>query len=237
MEQLPLRVRLRDWARFSTFVPGPNREAVQFLAVPGPAAARVAWLWGRPGTGKTHLLQAACAAAGEASLGAAYLDLREPAEPDRLDGCETLGLVCLDSLELIAGSAAWNAALFRLHTLMQDTGARLVVASEPAPAALEFRLPDLRSRLLSAASWQLQELDDAEQVRALQIRAAQRGLVLTEEAAQFLVRRLPRDMHSLCRVLDRLDEASLIAQRRLTVPFLRQALGDLRLTPSPSPDE
>jgi hypothetical protein len=31
-------------------------------------------------------------------------------------------------------------------------------------------------------------------------------------------------MHSLCAVLDRLDEAALVAQRRLTVPFLREVL-------------
>jgi DnaA-homolog protein len=224
MEQLALRVRLRDWARFSTYVAGPNREAVDVLADQGPAAARVIWLWGRPGTGKTHLLQAACAAAGAAGVAAAYLDLHQTPEPERLDGCDALALVCLDSLELVAGDAAWNAAVFRLHTLMQDTRARLVVASRPAPASLEFRLPDLRSRLLAADTWQLHELDDAEQVQALQVRAAQRGLDLGEDAALFLVRRLPRDMHSLCRVLDRLDEASLVAQRRLTVPFLRQAL-------------
>ena len=61
-------------------------------------------------------------------------------------------------------------------------------------------------------------------MRALQLRAERRGLTLADDAALFLVHRLPRDMHSLCRVLDQLDEASLVAQRRLTMPFLRQAL-------------
>jgi DnaA family protein len=224
MEQLALRVRLRDWARFSTYVAGPNREAVDALSGRGPDSPRVTWLWGRPGTGKTHLLQAACAAAGAAGVAAAYLDLHDTSEPGRLEGCDALGVVCLDSLELVAGDATWNSAIFRLHTLMQDTRARLVVASRSAPASIEFRLADLRSRLLAADTWQLRELDDAEQVRALQLRAQQRGLELTEEAALFLVRRLPRDMHSLCRIFERLDEASLVAQRRLTVPFLRQAL-------------
>ena len=224
MEQLALRVHLRDWARFETFVAGPNAAAVAALADSGPAGARVVWLWGRAGTGKTHLLQAACAAAGAAGAATAYIDLRETTEPERLEGCEMLATVCLDSLEVIAGDAGWNAAIFRLHTLMQDLRGRLVVASRAAPASISFRLADLRSRLLVADAWQLQELDDDEQVRALQLRAERRGLTLADDAALFLVRRLPRDMHSLCRVLDQLDEASLVAQRRLTVPFLRQAL-------------
>ncbi len=224
MEQLALSVRLRDWARFATFVAGPNGGAVAALADGGPAASRVLWLWGRPGTGKTHLLQAACAASGAAGTAAAYLDLRERMSPERLEGCEALPLVCLDSIELVADDDAWNAAVFRLYTLMQDLRGRLVVASRSAPASIGFRLPDLRSRMLAADVWQLQELADEEQMRALRTRAAQRGLELTRESALFLIRRLPRDMHSLCRLLDRLDEASLVAQRRLTIPFLRQAL-------------
>ena len=224
MEQLALRVRLRDWARFETFVAGSNAAAVAALSATGTSAPRVLWLWGRAGTGKTHLLQAVCASAGESGTAAAYFDLRDTPDPGRLEGCETLATVCLDSLDRVAGDEDWNAAIFRLYALMQDVGGRLVVASRPAPASIGFRLPDLRSRLLSADHWQLQELDDEEQVRALQIRAARRGLTLADDAAAFLLHRLPRDMHSLCSTLDRLDEASLVAQRRLTVPFLRQAL-------------
>ena len=41
------------------------------------------------------------------------------------------------------------------------------------------------------------------------------------------MRRLPRDMASLCGWLERLDHASLAAQRRLTVPFVRDVLGDI----------
>ncbi len=71
---------------------------------------------------------------------------------------------------------------------------------------------------------QLHELDEAGQLAALQLRATRRGLDLSEDAALYLVHRLPRDLHSLFAVLDQLDEASLAAQRRLTIPFLREAL-------------
>ncbi len=98
------------------------------------------------------------------------------------------------------------------------------MASTAPPASLRFGLPDLRSRLLAAAVHQLRELDEDGQIEALERRAARRGLELSREAAAYLVHRMPRDMHSLCGVLDRLDEAALAAQRRLTVPFLRQAL-------------
>jgi DnaA family protein len=81
--------------------------------------------------------------------------------------------------------------------------------------------------MLAADVYQLHELDEAGQCAALRLRASMRGLELSEDAALYLVHRLPRDMHSLFGVLDRLDDASLAAQRRLTVPFLRDALEGL----------
>jgi DnaA family protein len=222
VEQLPLGVRLAETARFDGFVAGPNREAFELLA--GGAPPRLLWLWGRAGTGKTHLLQASCAAVGQAGGTAAYLDLETTGTPELLEGFEVLELVCLDSLERVADDAAWNAAIFRLHTLMQDGPGRLYVASNGPPASLRFSLPDLRSRLLAAPVLQLHELAEEDRVAVLEQRAGRLGLVLPRESAAYLVQRMPRDMHSLCAALDRLDLAALAAQRRLTVPFLRQVL-------------
>jgi DnaA-homolog protein len=224
MEQLPLRMQLRESARLASFVVGANAQAYAALQASRPAAPLVVWLWGRAGTGKSHLLQAACAAAGGRDEAAAYIDLALAPSSALLDGCDTLGLVCLDALDAVAADPVWNAAIFRLHTLMQDGSGRLVIASSAPPASLPFTLPDLRSRLLAADVHQLVELDEAGQCEALRLRAASRGLELSEEAALYLVHRLPRDMHSLFAVLDQLDEASLAAQRKLTVPFLRNAL-------------
>ena len=225
MRQLPLGVRLRETARFASFVPGQNLELYERLTRVGNAPTCI-WIWGRSGSGKTHLLQATCAAAGERGDTAAYFDLGTKLEPGVLDGIEAVGVVCLDGLEPVSIDRGWNAALFRLHTLLQDARGQLVVSSTAAPATLEFVLPDLRSRLLAADVFQLHELDDEGLVAALQRRAAQRGLELSHEAAGYLLQRLPRDMHTLCRVLDRLDDASLAAQRKLTLPFLRAALAD-----------
>jgi DnaA family protein len=222
MEQLPLRVRLRDSARFASFVAGDNAEACERLA--DPAGPRVLWLWGRPGAGKTHLLQAACAAAGERGETAAYFELGSAPSPAVLEGCEALPLVCLDGLDAVAPDPAWNAAVFRLYTLLQDTHGRLVVATTAPPASLGFTLPDLRSRLLAASVHHVAELDEAGLCAALRLRAGARGLELSEEAALYLVHRLPRETHALFAVLDQLDQASLAAQRKLTIPFLRAQL-------------
>ena len=45
-----------------------------------------------------------------------------------------------------------------------------------------------------------------------------------DSALDWLLTRTDRDLGALVALLDRLDRASLAAQRRITVPFLRQVL-------------
>jgi DnaA family protein len=49
-------------------------------------------------------------------------------------------------------------------------------------------------------------------------------LQLPYETSEYLLKRMPRDLPSLLEILDALDDASLVAQRRLTIPFIRDAL-------------
>jgi DnaA family protein len=228
MRQLPLGVRLPDTAVFSTFYPGPNDRAVAYLQELGRGRADAgAWLWGSRGVGKTHLLQAVCRAAGEAGVPAVYLPLAQLAEHGAAPfvGLGGQGLVAVDDLDRAAGRDALERALFRLYNDLQEAGGKLLVASRAPPAELPIELADLRSRLGAGVVYQLRRLDDAECVEALRMRAAGRGLELPADTARFLMRRLPRDIGALCGWLDRLDRASLAAQRRLTVPFVRDVLG------------
>jgi DnaA family protein len=106
----------------------------------------------------------------------------------------------------------------------------MIFAAAAPPRAIVWGLDDWRSRAASCVVYQLQDLDDAGRIEALRLRAAQRGLLLPPETAEYLLRRLPRDLRSLLGILDRLDEASLVAQRRLTIPFIRDALEKLSET-------
>jgi len=141
-----------------------------------------------------------------------------------LDGLREIECLCLDDVHFIAGDAAWERALFALFCAIEERGARLIAAADAPPALLKWTLPDLASRFAASAVFQLRLLDEAEQREALTLRAHLRGLELPEETARYLQRRFPRDMRTLYELLDTLDEAAIIAQRRLTVPFIRSVL-------------
>ena len=227
VRQLPLGVQLAVSRRFGTFHAGANAETIAALAgVAGSPAAAPFWLYGASGSGKSHLLQAACAAAGARDLTAAYLPLAasRSAGPGLLAGFESLALVALDDVDAVAGDDGWERALFTLHNEALEQGGRLLLAAKTAPAAVPFRLRDLASRLAATRVHRLVPLSEADQAEALRRRAGHRGLELPDETLQYLTRRAPRDFAALCALLDELDVAALAAQRRLTVPFVRQVL-------------
>jgi DnaA-homolog protein len=233
MQQLPLGVRLPDRALFGSFLPGPNAEALAHArAIAAGGVRGVTWLSGPGGAGKTHLLQAICAAASERSR-AGYVPLRQVAHlgVGVLDGLAQLTCLCLDDLDGIAGELSWERRLFGLLRETEEAGGALVVAASAPPALLPWALPDLGSRCAAGAVLALRTLDESEQHAALELRARLRGLELPEETWQWLRRRYPRDMRRLYELLDTLDEAALAAQRRLTVPFIRDVLA--RREPAP----
>lgn len=225
--QLVLPLRLEEHAAFETLVDGDNGPAVAHVrALAEGAGGDVLWLWGPRGAGKSHLLQAACRAADAAGRRAMYLPLDGSADvaPASLAGLGALEFLAVDGLERAAGRPEWERALFDVLDGFQSRDRCLLLAADRAPAALGFALPDLASRAAGAVVYRLHPLADADQLRALRLHAGRRGLTLSDDAARFLQSRVQRDMRELCAWLARLDAASLAAQRRITIPFIRASL-------------
>lgn len=225
MSQLALPLKLEDHAVFESFLATGNEAVVAFLndivvTARGPGG----WLWGRASTGKTHLLQAVCERAGDR---AQFVPLQElhTAGAAILQGLQSRPFVCIDDVNCIAGDKDWEIGLFSLFNAIADAGGVLVCAATAPPRDCDFELADLKSRLCRLPAFHLQTLDESARVEALQLRARHRGLELPTETAAYLLSRSKRDMSSLYGILDRLDAAAMKAQRRLTIPFVREVLG------------
>jgi DnaA family protein len=224
--QLPLALRYPPDQRFDTFVAAPAGAIAQLQALSAGSGDAI-YLVGAAATGKTHLAIAACAVAEAHSRTTAYLPLASASGRlrDALEALHDRDLVAIDGIDAVAGNRDDEIALFDFHNRARDAGKALVYAARAAPTALPLTLPDLRSRLSQCIRIALAPLDDAGRRTVLQLRAARRGLQLDAAAIEWLLKRVDRDLASLTALLDRLDRASLAAQRRITVPFLRQVLG------------
>lgn len=226
--QLPLALSLQHAPGLDDFIVGANRTLIEALrhGLDGDGE-RVIFIAGPAGSGRTHLLLAQCAAAQARQQRCAYLPLADRAslEPGVLEGLETLDLIAIDDVHAIAGDADWERALFGLFNRCRDNDTALLFSADVGPAALPVRLPDLRSRLAWGLSFALQALDDRGRLELLQSLARRRALQLPDDVARYLLERSPRHPTELAATIDRLDQASLAEQRRLTIPFVREQLG------------
>lgn len=228
--QLSLGVKLNDDCTFHNFHPSSdnNRQVLatlkNFVATPSDKNLVV---WGAPGAGLTHLLQAVCHEVWARKRSVQYLPLREMigfSAEDICDGLEEAEYICLDGIDQICGVREWENALFHLYNNIRDAGHCLLISSHTSPPSLPIVLADLRSRVLGCVRYHVESLSDSGKQSALILRAAARGLELPEDVARYILTRAPRDTNELFDMLNTLDEASLQHQRKLTIPFVKEVL-------------
>lgn len=226
--QLSFPLYLSDDETFASFYPGENASllAAVHSALEQEHSTYI-YFWSGDAGGRSHLLHAACAELSQKGMAVGYvpLDKRAYFVPEVLDGMEQLALVCIDNIECIAGDEEWEMAIFNLYNRILETGfTRLFISGDRPPRQIDLSLPDLASRLDWGQIYKLQPLSDDDKLQALILRAKLRGFELPEDVGRFLLKRLDRDMRTLFATLDHLDCASITAQRKLTIPFVKEAL-------------
>ena len=216
--QIPLDIKLNAAATFDNFVSTHNEQLVSLLQ----SAEPYVYFWASDSVGKSHLLQATC----QKYTKAIYLPLSdfELWQPEIFSGLEHYDLICLDDVASIAGQPLWEQALFNLFNRVRDEQKLLRISGNVAATQLPVGLKDLASRLSWGVSIQVQTLSDDEKILALSTRAQQKGFNLSDDVAAYLLKNCPRDMQSLFTILEQLDDASMQAQRRITIPFIKKCL-------------
>jgi len=211
--QLPLRLKLAGHTRLEDYVGDVSKALVEldgFVLLYGPA-----------GSGKTHLLQG-MTRGSDASF---YLGDLEQLDPAIIEGLENAQLVCMDDIDSVLGNAAWETALFHLINACRDSRTKLLFSTSTPPAELKADLPDLASRLQGGYHLMTDTLDDAAKLEVIRRKAQRRGFDMNEDVCRFILSRAERDMHHLAKLVEQLDEETLRRQKKVTIPFVKQALG------------
>lgn len=221
MKQLLLDIAPPPQPTLSNFVPGRNAELLQTLhdILAGRVSERFVYLWGGLGCGRSHLLQGVAGVCMHARMSTAYFACDD--NTHFAEGSET-DCVLVDDVERLNARA--QIGLFNLYNRIRDEGHAFLLVSGPvAPAYLKLR-EDLVTRLGWGLVYQIHELTDEEKVKAMKSHAISRGLDLSQEVCDYLLRHERRDLPSLMATLDALDRYSLASQRKVTVPLVRELL-------------
>lgn len=234
LPQLALNLSADPQQLFSNFLAAENQQLVEHLAQlvsklssTTPAEFNLVYLWGSQASGKTHLLKAACQAAASLGVSHYYQDLTELScitNLTQLHNSSLPKLIALDNLEALINNLEFQQAAFHLFNQAQQENCLLLVTATANPANLGLQLADLASRLAWGLTYQLQDLTDENKLAAFSLKAKQRGIEVPQEVTKYLLYHSPRDLRLLLNLLDQLDQASLQAQRRLTLPFVRSII-------------
>ena len=229
VQQLALNIQLKVNFRFDNFLGGTaaNRELVARLEnIETDTSDRSLYLQGPRGSGKTHLLQATAHHCADAGLHISYLPLRELKNhpPAMIENLHYLDLICVDDVDMVAGRADWEEALFSLYNLAHEYHCLLVFTARNGPEECGFGLADLSSRLAWGTRYNLVELDDNGKKELIALRATALGLDLEPKVIEYILRRAERSTSQIISFLEQLDSRSLAGQRRITLPFVRSEL-------------
>lgn len=226
--QLPLQFEFQANQNFSTFYSGNNAETINHLQTNFNTDEQQIFLWGEIGSGKTHLLQACCQETNKHNKTSFYFSLNASSLPDpsMLEGLEHFDLVCFDNIDQIAGNSEWEQAFFNFFNLNRDNNKHLILSAACPPKYLAFQLPDLKTRMSWGLTLKLQLLSDEQQLSALIYKANSLGFEIPLNVGRFLMTHYTRDLASIWKILSKIEQATLAAQRKLTIPFLKQIMAD-----------
>lgn len=231
MKQLALTVGLSAPNSFTNYLISPaNKIAVNTLkqlAIAG--AGPVVGLQGGVDAGKSHLLQACCALVNDNTQVAclSMRDLLELPPAAVLENLHNLALVAIDDIDLAFGNKPWEEALFHFYNRLIDSGNSLLFTVRKPLKDYDNVLPDLVSRLAIGLIFGLKPLNDEQLEAMFVLRANNLGISLSDEVVSYVFRHCNRSAAALIQFLQQLDQLSLSARKKPTVPLVKTLINQI----------
>ena len=217
LDQLVLDLSPTPLPGFDNFLAQRNSEIIAALTAEG--GERFVYLWGEPGCGKTHLLQAWIAHAELLGRASIYLDAKHEHLPDF---AREASFIAVDHVDELPPDD--QIMLFSIYNSLKESGeGRLLMAGSQPPMQAPVR-DDLRTRLGWGLVFEVKALSDDDKLAALRHHAAERQLAIGDDVFRYLLTHWRRDLASLIGMLDMLDRYSLAMRRPITVPLVKNVL-------------
>ena len=224
--QLPLQFDFQTNQTFSTFYTGTNDEILTHLKNVFHTEEPQIYIWGTSGTGKTHLLQATSQLTDSLNKTAFYYCFTAKKLPHLtlLRDLDTVDLVCFDNIQVIAGHKKWELAFFNFFNRHRENNKKLVLSANCPPQHLQIQLADLQTRMSWGLTLRLHTIPTDQQLDALIYKANDLGFEISPTVGRFLISHYEQDLSTIWTLIETINDATLSAKRKLTIPFLKQWL-------------
>ncbi len=231
---------------FDNFVVcGGNRTAFQFAGlVLDDAGDSLLYVYGPPGSGKTHLLMAmgdslmnrgqdarsACSGTIPClsckNIDEIYKGEYPPEAVSKLaERLREAPALLIDDIHLVPDNANVKVEIWQVFNDFYNAGKKIVVTGLHPPRELSNLDGHLTSRLLWGLVAKMDVSDDDSRRMILKKLSGDLQVVVPDEVAEYLLLHVRRDLPSLIEALERINRFALSSKRKITVRLAKEALG------------
>ncbi len=185
-------------------------------------------LWGASDSGKTHLINACAHYARQQGISFQLYDGNDLAfyNAGNFEDLETCEVLAVDNLDALCGNQDWEEKFYRIINSSKLERLKLIFTLSENPSFLKCRLADFQSRLSWGLLLQLPTTGETDIGTVIRLRAGLLGIDLSKEVIAYLLVHYSRQLSAQIEILRTLDRASLSAQKKITIPLIKQALVD-----------
>ena len=219
MKQLLLPLNAISSYKRSAWIQGDcNSEAMKWIdSWPNWGNVKFVCVFGDMGSGKTHISHIFQDKTMALYWNARSLDLQSP--------YEMVGespVIVIDNADYLSRNhSEW---LFHLYNFVRENRIFLMMTGQAPPNHWETNLPDLRSRLATVVSVELGRPDDSLLAAVFRKQLKERGMSVSLEASEYLLKRIDRSFGAVNTWINRLDRYAAVNHRTVTIPLIRELL-------------
>ena len=184
------------------------------------------FLYGLKQTGKTFLLQSLCNYYFKEGKTSLFIPLKEVMDlgSQITESLESLDLICIDDVDLIAGDDSWEIAIFNLINECLLSNCRLVFCSSSNPSNINFELKDLMSRIKKINHIELSPVKASNLTNAIKFIVNARSINLGEREINYLITYSERSIANLVNIIKKLDDLSMELKRKISIPLIKEVI-------------
>lgn len=244
MRGLIVDPQLNSAYTFDSYVVGESNKmavsvAEQVAMAPGKTSFNPLFVYGGPGVGKTHLIQAIGAKAKKdnPNMNVAYLSadrfMRQYMDANagkNVNGFmhfyQRIELLILDDVQGLAGKVGTCDAFFQIFNHLLQNGRQVVLASDKKPMDLTGLEERLLSRFKSGLIVEVRQPDKSTRLGIVKAKAEADGLDLPEDVAQYVAANVSGNARELQGALVSLLAYSTVTKTELTLDLAQTIVSE-----------